>query len=339
MRITFITASLIVVYGIVSCQQGNNRLTIAGAEAGTSTSEILPETPAAANIIYQSSDGGNTWQDVSAGLPPEFDPVRTIVLNGELILSSFTKGVYSSNTGLAKPNWQSKTLFNETVDNIFALKDGPVIRDNNNNYFRETIKGCIWNSVFRSLKTKMVYCMLESDNAILAGIDGGIIRSDDGGQSWAEIYRDRFVLQILESGGNLIAVNPEGLMLSTDGGKRWEKALPGNHEIMKAGRFGNGLFAIANLATKPNQRLSQLYTSSDDGKTWQAVEKSVLPFAFVSDYKQLGNQIICSHRGGISISFDQGKSWQLVHKLEGESSRADLIEAEGILYALLNVGC
>lgn len=344
MRIILI-ATLICTSCCLSCQQSNNNLAIATADAmpaAARNTRRVPatETPSASNIIYQSTDGGQTWHDVSNGLPTKFDPIRSVVRNGEIVLSSLNNGVYASYTGLTPPVWQSKTIVKGTVDNIFVLKSGLVIRDDQHNYLQEVMGTCAWIPAFQSLKEKMVFCMIESGNALVAGSEGGIIRSTDGGVSWDRVFDDQYILQIIESGGNLIAVGHTGMLVSGDGGKHWEKSPLVGVEVMKAGRFGGGgLFAIVNAATKRNERKSQVYTSVDNGKSWQAVDKAVLPFDFCTDFVQLGDQWVCCHAGGISASADQGKTWQPVLKWEGEDNRADLIVADGIIYAMMSFGC
>jgi len=42
-------------------------------------------------IVFESNDGGKTWNDVSAGLPEKFDP-RTVFVDKDELLLGYEKG-------------------------------------------------------------------------------------------------------------------------------------------------------------------------------------------------------------------------------------------------------
>jgi hypothetical protein len=78
-----------------------------------------PET-VATKIIFQSSDGGQTWQDVSAGLPKEI-PYSFFANENELIFGT-QNGFYRGNSQTLNKSWRNDLLTDETITNICQVE-------------------------------------------------------------------------------------------------------------------------------------------------------------------------------------------------------------------------
>ena len=123
MRI-LILGFLLLSQSFLACQQDTEKALTSEASLRLQFPVACRQEPAkartpATNIIFQSTDGGQTWQDVSAGLPVGFSPGRVIAGNGEVFLCS-EKEMYFSNTSSEIPEWA------DTIDDeLFALvEDG-----------------------------------------------------------------------------------------------------------------------------------------------------------------------------------------------------------------------
>ncbi len=340
MRMLIITALFVAAYG-TSCRQNGEPLQLATARIELAPADKcqqapIAQTPQTSGIIFQTRDGGKTWEDIGAGLPEKFEPMRCFALNGELLMASERKGIYRRTITPLVAGWKNaQVIFAEgQVRNLFPLASGPVICNVDRTFFQEIGSSGIWKPAFNALQGKNVWCMYESGNALLTSWGEGIFRSTDGGGTWHPVC-DENIHQVLEINGTLIAVGEKTIAISTDNGAHWEKTLPSQHYMMRVGRFDGGLFAIEDIRVGK----TQFHTSDDNGKTWKAVDPSIFPFANAVDYVEMGDTRVCSHRDGISVSTDRGKTWTLSCKVSESGQQFLLIAANGVIYALKAFGC
>jgi photosystem II stability/assembly factor-like uncharacterized protein len=340
MRI-FIIAGLIVAHSFASCQPSADKPSLPTADAVFTAVKIPQKSDGvASNIVFQLSDGGKTWKDVSAGLPTAFRTRRSFVLNGEIFMNAGERGLYRGNTATTMPVWKRTqysqySLMGEYVYDVFPLRCGPIICNENRFFFQEIAGSGVWRTTFPALKGKVVHSMCESKNALFASWGKGIFKSTDGGTTWQQVYSEDEIHQLTESNGALIAVGQKGVVISIDEGAHWEKSLPTQYFVIKVARIEGGLVAIEDI----NVHKNQVHISKDNGKTWNVVEKAMLPFDTALDYVRIGDIHACSHKDGISVSTDGGKTWKLMHEITEPGEQFVFVTANGIIYAVLTGGC
>jgi photosystem II stability/assembly factor-like uncharacterized protein len=192
--------------------------------------------PGATNIIFQSKDGGQTWEDISHTLPE-----------------------------------------NDQPEDFFAGESDVYLRVNNELYrSKSNLKTPVW----------------EKENV------------DPQSASIA------FNRAIVESEGVLIATGQKGIRRSTDNGEHWEWVISEGGVGIAVERIDGGFAAISYSSITKSRRIR---ISSDNGKTWKAIDEGLPPSLSISSIKQVGRYLLCGHPDGIFRSFDMGKTWNIVH--------------------------
>ena len=281
--------------------------------------------PGATNLIYQSKDGGTTWQDISYTLPENEQPA---FFAGEAgLYVRYKDKLYYSKRNLKTPVWENE----RTVDPSYAGDhpfDGSIAFNpsgvtafgwNVQVYQKsEPAGGGAWSPVYPTLKETMsgikrnwVGSVFEtSDGTIFVTAGGGLFKSSDKGESWEHVVKTGWVGNLVESKGVIIATSQGGIMRSTDNGEHWDW-------VIREGGVGiaveciNGGFAAIAYNTKTKSR--SIHVSFDTGKTWNRIDAGLPPSPNISSIKQVGSYLICGHPEGIFRSSDMGKTWVMVH--------------------------
>lgn len=224
--------------------------------------------PLAANIVFQSLDGGQSWQDVSAGLPEDLQVGRVFAGGWEVFLLS-DSGLYRSSAAFPAPTWEKEVLLSKTISDIFPGRAGRYAFSNENGLLLQLPGTGIWAPVHSALKGKTVRTLLEtSDRTIFAGCDSGLFKSADGGETWEKVLAEGTITSLVDADGVLVGGGFRGLLRSTDGGKTWErmdKSFPLAQNIYDLEKAGKYLFCSLKAG---------IFRSSDRGKTWELVRPS-----------------------------------------------------------------
>lgn len=320
--------------------------------------ESIPLTTA--DIVFKSTDGGHTWQDVSAGLPKGL-PISTVFANGEELILGHEHGLYHSKSTSNKPNWAKEIFLNENILDLYPGKAGPYARSSDKGLLQEAANTDVWIPIFGAMKDETIRTILESnDNTIFIGCNNGIYKSIDGGTSWKQVLASVMVYELLLHDNVLIAGSANGLLRSTDGGNHWESVLKEDGATRLITTIDNKLVAVLFGVGPWNQQDSvktaenTIRQSMDGGKTWQKIYKNLSQHRymfkaeekssadrFVYGIVQLGKNIFSSTNTGIYRSSDQGKSWELVLPPSDDKMKFFELAVSGNVIFAVNVfgGC
>ena len=201
------------------------------------------DTAGAANIIFKSTDGGQTWQDISEGLPENLqaDGIQRdgfVEKNSELYIRT-GNGIYHSNPNSTDPSWK-KEVFPGDRTGGGGMK------------------------------------VVESNGVLMTTSQKGIIRSTDEGENWELVISEGGVgiaVERIKGGFAAITYNTESetrrVRTSYDGGKTWQAidaGLPASLSIASIVQVGESFFC---------GHPTGIFRSSDQGKTWKLLLPSI----------------------------------------------------------------
>lgn len=266
--------------------------------------------PVATNIILQSKDGGQTWQDISEGLPENEQPEDFFAGESDLYLR-VNNVMYRSKSNLKTPVWEKETILGPRTASIAFNRSGVRAYSYGGQIYQKTPAGR-WMPIYTSLKNQSVETIFEtSDGTVFAGCRNGLYKSTDRGESWKQVQNEGWVMDMVESEGVLIATGQNGIMRSTDNGEHWEWVINEGGVGIAVERIEDG-FAVISYSTKTKSR--RIRISLDKGKSWKAIDEGLQPSLSISSIKQVGGYLICGHPDGIFRSADMGKTWNMVHR-------------------------
>ncbi|HUR12704.1 MAG TPA: hypothetical protein VM012_15110 [Flavitalea sp.] len=304
----------------------------------------------AANIVFKSTDGGQTWQDISDGLPV---PLKDDNSGGRDVFFADDNGlwltdgngIYHSKPNFTAPFW-NKEIFPNEHSSIAPGKAGIFAYNyHGGGIFQKTNGTGVWSPVFTNFQEKRVLNVSETaGGTIFIGSDRGLFKSTNSGKSWKQLHAAAWG-KIVESNAVLLATSQRGILRSTDDGESWALVISEGGVGIDVERIEGG-FAAINYSTVAKTR--RIRTSYDGGKTWQAIDAGLLAHGFidpimppvnaklpaqgfsdstrhpkdtsvlpVTEYIttiiQVGENFLCGHTDGIYRSSDKGKTWKLVH--------------------------
>lgn len=343
---------------------------------GNPQSSHLPErlhtqktdTTATANIVFRSADGGQTWQDISNGLP---EPVKDDYGIGRNVFYADNNGlyltdgnwIYHSNTNSTAPFW-TKDIFPDKHSSIAPGKTG-IFAYNYYGPILQKLNGAnVWSPVFTDLQEKKVRTVLETTRGTLfIGTDEGLFRSTNNGKTWKAVSAWGLLGKMAESDGVMVATSNRGIIRSTDDGENWELVISEGGVGIDVERIKGG-FAAINYSTTAKTR--RVRTSYDGGKTWQPIDAGLqtqiitdsplgpIPAGnpaqgtdsvwhpteaatpeetYITSITQVGENFFCGHSDGIYKISDNGKTWKLVlPSVKGKMFR--LCVSGNVIYAV-----
>lgn len=306
-------------------------------EATTAVACIQTPRPPAEGIVFQSVDGGQTWQDISAGLSGEM-PANALLTDasGAMLLSS-GDGIYRHVPPPATQNWEKTELPAEEATSVFAGRNGLFAGRYERNFFQNIPGTDIWLPWHENLADKTVRAMLETpDGSVIVGCESGLFKTTDSGKTWKRVFEDNTVLRLYATEGALLGVCFRGLLRSTDGGESWEWSRTFQGDFQLETRLDGRLVAV--VRHDGHWELAPFDTTAGVGNR-DGLLQGLQAFRFLNDLVQVGNQFFCSHKDGISRSVDGGQTWELVFPATDENLPLRvMVTGEGI-FVVKTVGC
>jgi len=347
---------LLFVQSFVACQQNQDVAQSSAAntvlQSSIASAQVRDNAvPSASRIIFKSADGGQTWEDISAGLPKDLGVSRVFVGESEVYLTT-EKALYHSSTAAATPNWVKDAFMDVEISDMFSGRTGPYISSYRSGFFKEIPGTGVLIPMHEALKDKTVRSILETpDGTLFVGCESGLYKSADNGKSWKQVFEEDGINSMVEAEGVLICGTYKGLMRSTDGGEHWDWVLTEDGSAWKTGFVEGRFFSITQGGNWEDNPTNRLRISDDGGKTWRRIDEglSAAQFVFsreigaspikaINDLKRVGQYLFCSCDAGIFRSSDWGKSWEPVFA-EDNLKLLQLGVSGNVIYAVKVVGC
>lgn len=189
-----------------------------------STQQTKRDKPVTANIIFKLEDGGQTWQDISEGLPenlqPDGIPRDGFLANDQGIYLRAGHALYQREPNSAAPFWK-KEPFPDQQSGIVAGKTGMLAFNYGGQFLQKANGASLWTPVYADFKGKSVRTVSEIGDNVFIGCDWGLYKSNDEGKNWERVYDGGWVMKLVASDGVLLATSQTGIIRSTDDGQTW----------------------------------------------------------------------------------------------------------------------
>jgi photosystem II stability/assembly factor-like uncharacterized protein len=288
----------------------------------------------AANIVFKSTDGGQTWQDISEGLPENlqgdgFERDGFFANDSGFHLRA-GNGIYHSKPNSTAPFWK-KEIFPDKQGSIAPGKTG-IFAYNYDGQFLQKINGTgVWSPMYTNLQQREVRTVFETaGGTVFIGSNDGLFKSTNSGKTWKHVHTGGWVMKLVESNGVLLATSQGGILRSTDDGENWDL-------VISEGGVGiaveciKGGFAAITFNTESSTR--RVRTSYDGGKTWQPIDAGLPAQLSIASIIEVGEYFFCGHPTGIFRSSDKGKTWKLLLP-SIENKVFNLFVSGNVIYAI-----
>lgn len=286
------------------------------------------------NIVFKSTDGGQTWQDMSEGLPGGLPGDGFFATTSGLYLQA-GNGLYHSKPKSTAPFWE-KESFPEQHSSIASGKAGIVAYNYYDGQFLQKINGTsLWLPMYMNLQEKQVRTVFETvGGTVFIGSDNGLLKSTNKGKTWKRVHTGGWVMKLVESNGVLMATSQKGIIRSTDGGENWDCVLSEGGVGIAVERINGGFAAITYNTQSETRRVR---TSYDDGKSWQPIDADLPASLSIASIIEVGGFFFCGHPTGIFRSSDKGKTWKLLLPSIGDKV-FNLAVSGNVIYAIPRAG-
>jgi photosystem II stability/assembly factor-like uncharacterized protein len=347
-----------------------NSFVLKEKEAGKKTTEGTKS--GLLNIVLRSTDGGQTWQDISKGLPENLQKEGVwshgLFANDRGLYLRAGNGVYHSDPNSTISFW-TKEIFPGKQREIAPGKNG-IFAYNFRGQFLQKINGTSdWSPtytnfqeqavridktidwMYKNYKEKEVRTVFETaGGTVFIGSNNILFRSTNSGKTWKQVRLGDGTMKLAESNGVLLSTSKEGILRSTDDGQNWDRVISEGGAGIAVEPINGGFAAIVyNTITQTNT----VHISLDSGKTWNTIGEELQPSWYSSlitkisglqsslhilSIKQVGKYLICGRPDGIFRSSDMGKTWKLL--LPSIKNMGFNLSVSGnVIYAIPNKGC
>jgi len=306
-------------------------------------------------IVFRSTDGGQTWQDIGTGLPENLreDNIRgnSLFANDKGLFLRVGNELYHSTPNATAPFW-TKEIFPNEHSSIAPGKPGIFGWGVN---LKKTNGTSVWSPIFDSSSVPRMRSVFETaGGAIFIGTDRGFFKTANDGETWEHVHTGSLVGHMAESNGVLVAISMRRIIRSTDNGENWALVDSAGGVAWDVKQIRGGFAAIISSTERPSPNTSRIRTSYDGGKTWQPLgagpQDEVLSDsisrtwndrpgvqAFQTSIIQVGEDFFCTHRHGIFRSSDKGKTWKLLLP-SVQKKGFNLFISGNVIYAVPSMG-
>ncbi|QEM09055.1 WD40/YVTN/BNR-like repeat-containing protein [Mucilaginibacter rubeus] len=325
------------------------------------------------NIVFRSTDGGETWQNISEGLPENLQREGVwshgLFANDHGLYLRTGNGVYHSAPNSTTSFW-TKEIFPGKQREIAPGKNG-IFAYTFRGQFLQKINGTSdWKPMYTNFqeqavridktidwmynnyKEREVRSVFETaGGTVFISSNNMLFRSTNSGKTWEQVHVGDGSMKLAESNGVILATNKDGILRSTDNGQNWDQVLSEGGAGMTVERIDGGFAAIVNNAIT---HTNSMHISLDSGKTWNAIGEELQPSwnsllmkkigliqssSNILSIKQMGKYLICGRSDGIFRSSDMGKTWKQLVLPSVENKGFNLSVSGNVIYIMPNKGC
>ncbi len=268
--------------------------------------------------ILLSTDGGDSWQRVSAPGTWNLGPVVSIAFDPadrRIIYAGTPHLPWKTDDGGA--HWQPVHDGIETDSDVFSLQvdwkqPGRIFAGACSGTYRSADGGGRWAKLKDVTDRTFVVAQNPANAGIwLAGTNSGVMRSVNGGATWSKLlgYTTRSVAWDLAHPGRVfIATDDAGVLRSDDDGAHWRQVNRGlcSRHFLPLVESGGTLFSTV-LGDKPGRSVWMLPASASDWKT--APEGRGASKAPERSADRAGDPVYVIDEGRIAISRNGGGTW------------------------------
>ena len=325
-----------------------------------------------ANIIFKSTDGGQTWQDISKGLPEKLQREGVwsngLFANDSGLYLRVGDGVYHNEPNSTTTFW-TKEAFPGKQRNITPGRNRIFAYDFRGQFVQKINGTSDWSPVYtdfqaqavrldktidwmyKNYKERQVTNIFETTGGtVFINASNILFRSTNNGRTWEKVHTGGVAMKLMESDGVLMATYKDGILRSTDDGQNWDLVLNEGGAGIALERINGGFAAIVNnTITQTNT----IHISTDSGKTWKPIGEDLQPSwshsfmrkvgllkssSDILSIKQMGKYLVCGRGDAIFRSSDMGKTWQQL-SLPPSEFGFNLSVSGNVLYILPFKGC
>jgi len=307
------------------------------------------------NIVFKSTDGGQTWQDISKGLPENLRENgiqgNSFFANDKGLFLRVGNGLYHSTPNATPPFW-TKEISPDEHSRIAPGKSGIFAYNYWGVNLKKTNGTSVWSPIFENFQEPRIRSVFETaGGTIFIGTDRGLFKTANSGKTWKHVHAGGLVGNLAESNGVLVATSMRRIIRSTDNGENWAVVISEGDVAWDVKQIKGGFAAITASSESGTRTLR---TSYDGGKTWQPTDaglqdKAVIDSiwrtwndrlrlqAFMTSIIQVGENFLCAHPDGIFKSSDKGKTWKLLLP-SVENKVFNLFVSGNVIYAIRSKG-
>ncbi|PWV55584.1 sialidase family protein [Chitinophaga sp. S165] len=282
------------------------------------------------NIVFKSTDGGQTWQDISTGLPENLreDNIKgnKVFANDKGLFLRIGNELYHNTPNATAPFW-TKEILTDEHSSITPGKPGKSAYNYWNANLKKTNGTNIWSPIFEiSYQPRIRSTFETAGGTIFLATDKGLFKTVNSGETWKQVLTGDMVGNLAELNGALVTTSTSKIIRSTDDGENWAVVSSEDVVAWDVKQIKGGFAAIT---SSPASNTRRLKTSYDGGKTWQPIDASPQDKAFsdsiwrtwndrprvqafMTSITRVGETFLCSHPDGIFRSSDEGKTWELL---------------------------
>jgi len=324
-------------------------------------------------IIFRSTDGGQTWQDISKGLPEKLRREGVwrdgFFTNDSGFYLRAGNGVYHSEPNSATSFW-TKDIFPGEQRNIAPGKNGILAYNFRGQFLKKTNGKSDWapmytnfqeqavrinrtvDWMYKNYKEKQVSSVFETaGGTVFIGSNNAVYKSANGGKTWKYVHVAGWIMKMAESNGILLAASSVGILRSTDNGENWDRVISEGSAGVAVESIEGGFAAIVNNTIT---QTSSVHISLDNGKTWRTIGEALQPSwssllmkkiglpqspSDIFCIKQMGKYLVCGRSDGIFRSSDMGKTWKKLLLPAIENYGFNLSVSGNVIYVMPNKGC
>ena len=243
------------------------------------------------NIVYYSSDDGESWSPMDSGLPDSLF-LSDIATDGEtLALSTKQHGIYLYDfkgkkwlATLAKPH---KT---DNVNVVFFYKGKLLAGTENKGIFLSADSGRSWMPFSTGLNNQTIRRLTMIGSQLYAGTNAGLYHLDESQNKWIWLF-GHATLQVNGIAGfrnDLFIATNKGLFKSSGNHTSWHDVMPGR--------------SLHNISADDQLIYAQVYgdlvQSADHGASWNKIQEG-LPPLYTFHVKKIHNTTLAGQWDGV----------------------------------------